>query len=105
MKKDAQGLYFIRENVFPENVARDKFNRALAAGIHLLETFKRDYQDGSGTLVGVQIGGVLKETVIPMFLGPHKGSVNHNRFVAVSEVLSDFDRRAYDIRKDTERRD
>jgi hypothetical protein len=96
MKQGKNGLYFVRANVFPQNVAKDKFNQALAAGIGLLQTFKPGYVDGSGTVVGVQINGELKETVIPMFLDQHRGSANHQRFIAVSKVLSDFDRNAYD---------
>ena len=97
MERDEKGLYFVRTNVFPAQVAKDKFNQALAAGIRLLKTFKPDYVDGSGTVVGVQENGELKETVIPMFLDQHKGSANHQRFIAVSKVLSDFDRQAHDI--------
>ena len=96
-EQGANGLYFVRANVFPVTVAKDKFNQALAAGIGLLKTFKPGYVDGSGTVVGVQINGELKETVIPMFLDQHRGSANHQRFIAVSKVLSDFDRHAYDI--------
>lgn len=51
-----------------EEVAREKFQRAFEAGIHLLESFRPDYVDGEGTLVGIQIHGELKETVVPMFL-------------------------------------
>ncbi len=97
MKQSQDGLYFVRANVFPETIAKSKFNQALAAGIHLLQTFKPSYVDGSGTLVGVQMNGELEETVIPMFLDQHQGSANHQRFIAVSKVLSDFDRHAYDI--------
>ncbi len=93
------GLRFIRSNVFTEEVAREKIRRAMVAGIHQLKTFKPDYLDGSGTLVGVQIDGKLIETVIPMFLDRHRGSSNHVRFIAVSKVLSDFDRHAYDVQK------
>lgn len=98
MEQDNSGPYFVRENVYPENVAKDKFYRALAAGIRLLETFNPDYVDGSGTLVGVKVDGRLKETVIPMFLDRQQGTINHGRFIAVSKVLTDFDRHAYDIR-------
>jgi hypothetical protein len=97
MEQGGRGPYFVRKNVFPEKIAKHKFNQALAAGIHLLETFKPDYVDGSGTLVGVQVGGELKEMVIPMFLDRQQGSANHKRFIAVSKVLADFDRHAYDI--------
>jgi len=98
MKKSADGLYFIRRNVFQEHIAKDKFNQALAAGIHLLKTFKPDYVDGSGTLVGIQINGELIETVIPMFLDRNRGSEDHERFLGVSEVLSGFDGHAYDVK-------
>lgn len=97
MKKSATGLYFMRNHVFSEKVAKNKFKRALAAGIHLLQTFKPDYVDGSGTLVGVQIDGKLNETIIPMFLDRHRGSANYKRFSTVSRVLSDIDSHAYDV--------
>lgn len=98
MEQGNKGPYFVRENVYPQNVAKDKFDQALAAGIRLLETFKPDYVDGSGTLVGVQVDGELKETVVPLFLDQQKGTANHKRFIAVSKVLAEFDRQAYDIR-------
>lgn len=88
---------FVRANVFPKTVTKSKFDRAVAAGIHLLKTFEAGYVDGSGMLVGVQINGELTATVIPMFLDQHQGSANHRRFIAVSKVLSDFNRQAYDI--------
>ena len=97
-EQGANGPYFIRANVFPLNVAKDKFNQSVAAGIGLLQTFRPGYVDGSGTVVGVQIDGELRETVIPMFADRDKGSANHQRFVAVSKILSGFDRHAYDIR-------
>ena len=97
MVKKARGLSFIRDPAFPEDVARDKFRRAFEAGIHLLETFRPDYVDGSGTLVGTQINGQLKETVIPMFLDKQQGTQNHKRFLAVSEILADFDVNAYEL--------
>lgn len=99
MKEGREGVYFIRTNVFQEQVAKAKFTQALAAGIHLLKTFRPDYVDGSGTLVGVKIDGELKDTMIPMFLDRQRESANHKRFVAVSKVLSDFDRHAYDIQR------
>jgi hypothetical protein len=97
IKQGENNLYFVRANIFPLKVAKDKFNQALAAGIGLLQTFRPGYLDGSGTVVGVQIDGELRETVIPMFADRDKGSANHQRFVAVSKILSDFDRHAYDI--------
>ncbi len=93
------GLHFIRTNVFPEEVAQEKVRQAMAAGIHRLKTFKPGYLDGSGTLVGVEIDGKLIETVLPMFLDQDRGSANHKRFIGVAKVLSDFDRRAYDVRR------
>lgn len=94
----SRGFHFIRTNVFQEEVAREKVRQAMTVGIHRLKTFRPGYLDGSGTLVGVGIDGKLIETVIPMFLDRDRGSVNHKRFVAMSEVLSDFDRHAYDVR-------
>jgi len=97
MKEGRRGLYFVHPDAFPKEVAKDKFQKAFAAGIHLLKTFKAQYVDGSGTLVGVQIGSRLQETVIPMFGDAQKGTRNHERFLAVSEVLSDFDTRPFDL--------
>jgi hypothetical protein len=92
-------LHFIRTNVFPEEIAKEKVRQAMAAGIHRLKTFKPGYLDGSGTLVGVEIDGKLIETVIPMFLDQDRGTANHKRFIVVAKVLSDFDRHAYDVRR------
>lgn len=97
MLKKAGGVLFIRDPAFPEDVARGKFRKAFEVGIHLLETFRPDYVDGSGTLVGTQINGQLKETVIPMFIDKQQGTKNHKRFLAVSEILADFDVNAYDL--------
>jgi len=94
-KKGATGYYFVRTNVFPEKIAAYKFNRALADGIHLLATFKPDYIDGEGTLVGVQVNGRLTETIIPMFLDRQQGTPNHERYVAVAKVLATFDKNAF----------
>jgi hypothetical protein len=97
MKQGRDRPYFVRMNVFTKTIAKSKFDRVVAAGIHLLETFKPGYVDGGGTLVGVQVNGELRTTAIPMFLDQHQGSANHRRFLAVSKVMSDFDRQAYDI--------
>jgi len=97
MERGEKGFYFVCANAFPEKIAKDKFNQALAAGICLLKTFKPDYVDGSGTVVGVQLNGELKETVIPMFLDRHRGTANHQRFIAVSNALSNFDTQAYSL--------
>jgi len=93
--KGVTGYYFVRPNVFPEKIAIYKFNQALADGIHLLETFKPDYVDGGGTLVGVQVNGRLTETVIPMFLDQQQGTSNHERYVLVAKVLAKFDKNAF----------
>jgi hypothetical protein len=88
---------FVRKNVYPPDVARAKFNEALAAGIHLLESFRPGYVDGGGTRVVVQINGQQKETVIPMFGDREKGTLNHKRFLAVSKILGGFDKSAYEV--------
>ncbi|MFQ5989815.1 MAG: hypothetical protein ACE5K9_07865 [Candidatus Methylomirabilales bacterium] len=93
------GLFFLLEPALPEDIAREKFQKAFEAGIHLLEPFRPDYVDGSGTLVGIQINGELKEIVIPMFLDNNQGTRNHKRFLAVSEILAQFDVNAYDMTK------
>ena len=92
-----EAKHYVRRDVFSKGITRGKFEEALRRGIHLLETFQPDYVDGSGTLVGLRINGELKETVIPLFLDRNRGSENHKRFIAVSEILSDYDWQAYDI--------
>jgi hypothetical protein len=88
---------FVRKNIYPPDVARAKFKEALAAGIHLLESFKPGYRDGSGTRVVIQTKGQQKEIVIPMFMDREKGTLNHKRFLAVSEILGGFDKSAYEV--------
>jgi hypothetical protein len=99
MVEKAGGVLFLQEPAFPTNVAREKFQKAFGAGVHLLETFRPDYVDGEGTVVGTQIDGQTKETVIPMFLEENKGTRNHKRFLAVSQILADFDVDAYELTK------
>ena len=99
MVEKSSGVSFLREPAFPRDVAREKFTKVFDAGIHLLESFRPDYVDGSGTLVGVQIDGKLKETVIPIFLDKNRGTRNHKRFLAVSEILANFDVHAYELTK------
>lgn len=91
------GVRFVRDQIYPEQIAREKFRMAFEAGMHLLESFPPDYLDGSGTLVGVQIGDDLKQTTIPMFLDSRQGTPNHMRFLTVAEILGDFDDHAYDL--------
>lgn len=82
-----------------EDVDREKFQRTFEARIHLLESFRPDYVDGEGTLVGIQINDELKETVVPMFLDKNQGTRNHKRSLAVAEILADFDIDAYELTK------
>ncbi len=88
---------FVRRNIYPPDVAREKFKEALAAGIHLLEPFKPGFVDGSGTRIVIQTRGQQKEILIPMFMDSGEGTLNHQRFVAVSEVLGGFDISAYEV--------
>ena len=97
MTEGPGGVFFAREPAFPEDVAREKFRRAFEAGMHLLESFRPFYLDGSGTLIGTQIDGTLRETVIPMFRDNDRGTRNHKRFLTVSEILADFNVYAYDL--------
>lgn len=99
MVEKSRGVLFIREPAFPTDVAREKFRKAFEAGIHLLKTFRPDYVDGEGTVVGTQIDGRTKETVIPMFLEKNEGTRNHKRFLAVSNILADFPADAYELTK------
>jgi hypothetical protein len=95
--KSPPHVEFVRKNVYPPDESRTKFKEALAAGIHLLESFKPGYVDGGGTRVVIQIKGQQKEIVIPMFMDREKGTLNHKRFLAVSQVLGGFDRSAYEV--------
>ncbi len=96
--KGPRGISFVQEPAFPEDEAREKFRKAFEAGIHLLQTFGPDYVDGSGTVVGIQIDGKLKETVIPVFVENNQGTTNHKRFLDVSKILADFPVDAYDLK-------
>jgi hypothetical protein len=90
-------VIFVRRDIYPPEVARAKLQRALESGIRLLEAFRPGYHDGGGTRVVVQINGLRKETVIPMFMDRDKGTINYNRFLAVSKVLDGFDTDAYEM--------
>ncbi len=79
---------FIKRRI-NDPVATDEILQNVYLKIHTqLDSLKEESN------VGVHIDGKLIETVIPMFLDRHKGSSNHKRFMAVSRVLSDFDRHA-----------
>jgi VCBS repeat-containing protein len=90
-------VMFVRKGIYPPEVAREKMQQALEAGIQFLETFRPGYRDGSGTRVVVQINGQQKETIIPMFMDANKGTSNHKRFLAVSKILNGFATDAYEI--------
>ena len=92
----AQYPRFVRTDALPKAEARQRFARAVAAGIERLETFQPEYVDGAGTLVGIRRGGALRETVVPMFLGVPKGSENERRYQRVAEVIGTFDTEAYE---------
>jgi len=94
--KSPPHVEFVRKDIYPPDVAQAKFKEALAAGIHLLESFMPSYRDGGGTLVVIQTKGQQKKISIPMFMDSEKGTLNHKRFLAVSEILSGFDKSAYD---------
>ena len=95
--KSPPHVEFVRRNIYPPEVARAKFKGALAAGIHLLESFKPDYLDGGGTRVVVRAKGREREIIVPMFTDREKTTLNYKRFLAVSEVLDGFDRSAYEV--------
>ena len=97
MQKSPPHVEFVRTNIYRPDVARTKFKEALGTGIHLLESFKPGYRDGSGTRVVIRTKGLQKEIVIPMFIDREKGTLNHKRFLAVSEVLGGFDKSAYEV--------
>ena len=87
--------HFSKANPLSRDEAKEKFQEALAAGIQKLKTFKAGYMDGGGTEVGIQIGGKLTKTSIPMFLHEdepdNKGSENHKRFLEVQKIIGKFD--------------
>jgi hypothetical protein len=95
--KSPPHVEFVRKNIYPSDVARAKFKEALAAGIHLLESFKPGFVDGGGTRILIQTKGQQKEIVIPMFMDREKGTLNHKRFLAVSKILGGFDKSAYEV--------
>ena len=74
--------------------AGDRFERALKAGIHLLEPVHPNYVDGGGTLVGVRVGGSVREVVIAHLADNWRQTTNYRRFQVVAEVMSNFDRDA-----------
>jgi hypothetical protein len=94
-KQEGRWTYYRKSEVFPPEEARKKLNAAVVAGIGELRTFQPGYSDGSGTLAGVQIGGKLTQTIIPMFLHPeekdNQGSENHKRFLSVEQAIGAFD--------------
>lgn len=96
-QKSPPHVEFVRKNIYPPDVARAKFKEAFAAGIHLLESFKPGYVDGGGTRIVIRIKGQQKGIVIPMFMDREKGTSNHERFLAVSEILGGFDKSAYEV--------
>ncbi len=84
----------VKRSPLPPEKAQDRFERALKAGIHLLEPVRANYLDGSGTLVGVRIGGNVREVVIAHLSESWYQTTNYRRFQAVAEAMSDFDRDA-----------
>lgn len=88
---------YVRKNMYPPDVARTKFKEALAAGIHLLEPFKPGFVDGGGTRIVIRTKDRQTEIIIPMFMDREKGTPNHKRFLAVSDVLDGFDTSAYEV--------
>ena len=87
-----------RQDPLSKDEATRKFQTALAAGICYLKTFKVTYNDGGGTLVGIQLNGNLTKTLVPLFSHSGKdqngikGSLNHARYFAVKQIMSEFDR-------------
>jgi hypothetical protein len=84
-----------RPNVFSKEDAKQKFQAALAAGIHELKTFEPSYKDGGLTIVIVQINGKSQSVMVPDFdvVAPNeKGSRNHRLFLAVQKILDDYDK-------------
>jgi hypothetical protein len=87
---------FVRTNPLPKAEARQRFAAAARAGIDQLNTFRPEYHDGRGTLVGYRRGGAVHEIVVPMFAKAQKGSENERRYRAVAAVMAKFDTAAYE---------
>ena len=97
MIRSGRTVTSVRKDIYPRKVAQQKLRQALRAGILLLETFRPAYLDGGGTRVVVKINGKTKETIIPMFMDKGKGNSNYKPRMAISRILNDFDRDAYEI--------
>jgi hypothetical protein len=88
-------LRLVHSNPFPRAEGRRRFAQAVAAEIHRLKTFKPDYLDGSGTLVGFGRGGKVQEIVVPSFPDAQKGSANHRRYLRAAEAFAGYDEEAF----------
>ena len=86
VKGDA-GTVFVRDDVFPAEMARNMLREAVQAGITLLESEQASYVDGGGVLVGSQVGVALHQATIPTF---NERLEQETRFKAVGQVLGDF---------------
>lgn len=95
LERQGQWNTYRKDNPYPPEETRQKLKAALDAGILLLRSFPPGYEDGSGTLVGIEAGGRVKQTIIPMFIHPgekdNQGSENEKRFRAVEKILGGFD--------------
>jgi hypothetical protein len=81
----------VHSNPFPRAEGRRRFAQAVGAELHRLKTFKPDYLDGSGTLVGFRRGGKVQEIVLPNFPDAKKGSANHRRYLRAAEAFAGYD--------------
>ncbi len=99
-ERQSSGACYRKNNPLTAAQTRERFIAALKAGLRELKTFATGYNDGSGIVVGVEVEGKLKETIVPMFLHPeepnNQGSENHRRFLAVQKALGSFDTFAID---------
>ncbi|MBI3839475.1 MAG: hypothetical protein HY288_16265 [Planctomycetia bacterium] len=102
---DTAWSYYRKSSPLSRTDAKKKFTDALAAGIEQLKTFtpKGIIFDPGATVVRVQLNGKLKETVLPEFMNEgekdDKGSENHRRFLAVKEILGEFETDAFEKQK------
>jgi hypothetical protein len=94
MREEKPMTVFYQSNPLAPDEAKARFHAALEAGIADLKTFPPGYYDGSGTVVGIETDGQLKQTTIPMFLHEgekdNKGSENEKRFLAVKAAFGTF---------------
>jgi hypothetical protein len=96
MIRDRDTIRFVHRNAYTPDQARNLFSKALRAGIRRLKSFRPAKKDAGGTRVVISLEEKRKEILIPYFSERQKGRTNHKRYLAVSEVLGNFDTDAFE---------